>query len=155
MQLATAGDTRHYVWRTLPNGSLASAVEQGKVAALNMLGINAIYEGTLSQNVIDIFNMSFASIGSLNGEKINISKHGALNRFTIKKGKIIGAQMVGDIDNAGIISSYIKKGIDAKDLEYLKLISSGKLRFNDSPLFRQYLKSDNVKGPVYDPEEVA
>jgi NADPH-dependent 2,4-dienoyl-CoA reductase/sulfur reductase-like enzyme len=121
------------------------AVEQGKVAALNMLDINAIYEGTLSQNVIDIFDTPFASIGSLDGEKIDISKHGVVNRFTIKKGKIIGAQLVGDVDNAGLISSCIKKGLLAKDLEYLKLISSGKLRFNDSPLFRQCLENHNVK----------
>ncbi|MGQ9461211.1 MAG: NAD(P)/FAD-dependent oxidoreductase [Candidatus Bathyarchaeaceae archaeon] len=122
------------------------AVEQGRVAALNILGINAVYEGTLSQNMIDVFDTSFASIGSLDGEKINISKHGALNRFTIEKGKVIGAQLVGNVDNAGSISSCIKKGIDINDLRHLKLIFSGKLHFNISSLFRQYIENDNVKG---------
>jgi len=113
------------------------AVEQGKVAALNMLGINAIYEGTLSQNVIDVFDTPFASIGSLDGEKLGASRHGAIKRFTVKNGKVTGAQLVGDVDDAGLISSHIKKGIDIKDLDHLKLISSGKTHFNDSSLSQQ------------------
>jgi len=103
------------------------AVEQGKVATLNMIGIKAIYEGTLPQNVIDIFDTTFVSIGSLDGEKINISKDRAVIRFTVKEGKIIGCQMVGAIENAGLISSCIKKGTTIKDLEHLELIPSGKL----------------------------
>jgi hypothetical protein len=30
-----------------------------------MLGINTIYNGTLLQNIIDVFDTTFASIGSL------------------------------------------------------------------------------------------
>jgi NADPH-dependent 2,4-dienoyl-CoA reductase/sulfur reductase-like enzyme len=122
------------------------AVKQGEVAALNMLGMNAVYEGTLPGNVIDVFNTVFASIGSLDGEKIDIKKHGGIIRFTIKKEKLIGAQLIGDIDSAGLISSYIIKGIDAKHLDYLKIIPSGKLRFNDSSLSQQHhMKSNDGK----------
>lgn len=96
------------------------AVEQGKVAALNMLGINAIYEGTLSQNVVDVFETPFVSIGSLDGEKISVSRHGTIKRFTVKNGKVTGAQLVGDVDDAGIISSHIKKGINTVELDHLK-----------------------------------
>jgi NAD(P)H-nitrite reductase large subunit len=85
------------------------AVEQGKVAALNMLGINAIYEGTLPQNMVDVFDTTFASIGSLDGEKITISSHTTIKRFTVKNGEIIGAQLVGDVDEAGIISTMLKR----------------------------------------------
>jgi NAD(P)H-nitrite reductase large subunit len=85
------------------------AVEQGKIAALNMLGINAIYEGTLPQNMVDVFDTTFASIGSLDGEKITISSHTTIKRFTIKNGEIIGAQLVGDVDEAGIISTLLKR----------------------------------------------
>jgi NADPH-dependent 2,4-dienoyl-CoA reductase/sulfur reductase-like enzyme len=84
------------------------AVEQGKVAALNMLGINAIYEGTLPRNIVDVFDTPFASIGSLDGEKITLSSHTTIQRFTIKNEKIIGAQLVGDVENAGIISTILK-----------------------------------------------
>lgn len=106
------------------------AVEQGRVAALNILGIRSIYEGTLPENVIDVFGMPFASIGSLDGEKIEISKRGTLSRFTVnEEGKIIGCQMVGNIDNVGLISSFIRRGNSIKDLENLRLVSTGRLPF--------------------------
>ena len=100
-----------YVMALLP-----PAVEQGKVAALNMIGINTKYEGTLSQNMIDVFDTPFASIGSLEGDKIDIKKQGIIKRVTLKKGKIIGAQLVGDVGDAGIISSVIKNGSNINDL---------------------------------------
>jgi NADPH-dependent 2,4-dienoyl-CoA reductase/sulfur reductase-like enzyme len=103
------------------------AVEQARVAALNMLGIGAIYEGTLSQNVIDVFDTPLASIGSVDGEKIDISKRGTISRFTIKDEKVIGAQLVGEIGNAGFISSCIRKGINTKDLERLELLFPGRV----------------------------
>jgi NADPH-dependent 2,4-dienoyl-CoA reductase/sulfur reductase-like enzyme len=100
------------------------AVEHAKVAALNMLGINAIYEGTLSQNMIDIFGTALASIGSVDGEKIDILKGRTINRFTVRNELVVGAQLVGEVDNAGFISSCIKRGIGAKDL--LKLFATKK-----------------------------
>ena len=130
------------------------AVKQGDVAALNMFGMNAVYEGTLPENVIDVFDTPFVSIGSLDGEKIDIKRHGKIIRFIIKRGKVIGAQLVGDVGSAGLISSYIIKGIDAKHLDYLKIIPSGKLRFNDSSLSRQHhMKSNGAKAPVCETKE--
>ncbi|MGQ9788749.1 MAG: NAD(P)/FAD-dependent oxidoreductase [Candidatus Hadarchaeaceae archaeon] len=107
------------------------AVEQGKVAALNMVDIGAVYDGTLPENVIDVFGTSFASIGSLDGRKIDIGKKGTLSRFTVnKEGKVIGCQLVGDVNQVGIISSFIKKGGNVEDLEHIELIPSGRLLFS-------------------------
>ena len=99
------------------------AVEQGRVVALNMLGQDVAYEGALSQNMIDVFDTPFASIGSLDGEKIDVRDGKTIRRFTLKSGKVVGAQLVGDIDDAGLISSGIKRGIEVTDLEHLKLLS--------------------------------
>ena len=107
------------------------AVKQGKIAALNMLGANVVYEGALSENVIDIFGTVFASIGSLEGEKIDLKKHDGITRLTIKNEKLVGAQLVGDVDSAGLTSSYIIKEINIKHLDYLKIIHSRKLHFNN------------------------
>jgi NADPH-dependent 2,4-dienoyl-CoA reductase/sulfur reductase-like enzyme len=100
------------------------AVEQGRIAALNMLGIEAHYEGTLSQNVVDVFGTPFASIGSLDGEKVDRTTGSSISRFTIQKEKIVGCQLVGDISNAGLLSARIKKGMTVRDLE---LVSCGRL----------------------------
>jgi NADPH-dependent 2,4-dienoyl-CoA reductase/sulfur reductase-like enzyme len=104
------------------------AVEQGRVAALNMVGIGAIYDGTLPENMIDVFGTPFASIGSLDGKKIDMGKRGMVSRFTVnKEGKVIGCQLVENIDDVGLISSFIRRGGDIKDLENLKLLSTGRL----------------------------
>jgi NADPH-dependent 2,4-dienoyl-CoA reductase/sulfur reductase-like enzyme len=104
------------------------AVEQGKVAALNMVGLETTYPGTLPGNVVEVFNTTFVSIGSLEGEKINMEKGGRISRFTAnKKGRVVGCQLVENIDDAGHISSFIKRGGNIKDLENLKLLSTGRL----------------------------
>jgi len=104
------------------------AVEQGKVAALNMMGLETTYPGTLPGNVVEVFNTTFVSIGSLEGEKIDMDKKGMLSRFTVnKEGKVIGCQLIGNIDDAGHISSFIRRGGNIKDLENLKLLSTGRL----------------------------
>jgi NADPH-dependent 2,4-dienoyl-CoA reductase/sulfur reductase-like enzyme len=104
------------------------AVEQGKVAALNMVGLETTYTGTLPGNVVEVFNTTFMSIGSLEGEKIDMVKRGMLSRFTVnKEGKVIGCQLIGNIDDAGHISSFIRRGGNIKDLENLKLLSTGRL----------------------------
>ncbi|KUO40531.1 MAG: hypothetical protein APZ16_04925 [Candidatus Hadarchaeum yellowstonense] len=93
------------------------AVDQGKIAALNMLGINAIYDGTLPQNIVDVFDTTFASIGSLDGEKITVRNHTTIKRFTIKNGEIVGAQLVGDVNDAGIISNVLKRKLQKTTLK--------------------------------------
>ena len=86
-----------------------------------MLAIEAHYEGTLPQNIVDVFGTPFASIGSLEGEKIDRTTGGSISRLTIQKDKIAGCQLVGDINNAGLLSARIKRGMTVKDLE---LVSS-------------------------------
>ena len=93
-----------------------AAVEQGKIAALNMLGIEKHYEGALGQNVVDLFGTPFASIGSLDGEKTDRVTGDSLSRFTIQDGKVVGCQLVGDINNAGWLSACIKRGMAVEDL---------------------------------------
>jgi len=107
------------------------AVEQGKVAALNMVSLETTYPGTLPGNVVEVFNTTFMSIGSLEGEKIDIEKGGRISRFTVnKKGRVVGCQLIGDINQVGIISSFIKKGGNVEDLEHIELIPSGRLLFS-------------------------
>ena len=120
------------------------AVEQGRVAALNMMGTEATYQGTLPGNVIDVFGMPLASIGSLNGKKINTGRKGKIIRFTYNNiGKVIGCQLVGDVNHLGLISSYIKKGGDVDDLERLWLVSTGRLL--STRLFRQECTTAHIQ----------
>jgi len=87
------------------------AVEQGRIAALNMCGETAAYEGALPYNVINVFDVPFVSIGSLEGERVEIARHGSITRLTVRNGLIVGAQIVGDVKYAALISSSMRKGL--------------------------------------------
>lgn len=115
------------------------AIEQGKISALNMLGKNVIYEGTLSQTIIDVFDKTFVSIGSIDGEKITKRRHGVIERFTIKNGKVVGVQIFGSTENWGVISLCIKKGIEVKDLRHLKTFKNfnPRIKVNFANIFRK------------------
>lgn len=47
--------------------------------------------------------------------------NGMIKRFTVKGEKIVGAQLVGDVEDAGLVSAYIKNEINTKELGGLKL----------------------------------
>lgn len=113
-----------------------TAVEQGKIAASNILGAKQSYEGTVSRNVIDVFNTPFVTIGSINGEKITIQNEHSLKRFTIRNNKLIGVQLVNDIEDSGRLLSYIKQGGEWNEelLSFKTMIHS---RNRSTPLLRK------------------
>jgi nitrite reductase (NADH) large subunit len=102
------------------------AVEQGKVAAMNMVGKAESYQGTLPSNVIQVFDNTFVTIGSLEGKKTDLEMKGGITRLTTRNGVIVGCQMVGDVEGAGAIASFIRNGMTVKDLECLGVIPYGK-----------------------------
>jgi NADPH-dependent 2,4-dienoyl-CoA reductase/sulfur reductase-like enzyme len=102
------------------------AVEQGKIAAMNMLGKAATYAGTLPSNAIHVFDDTFVTMGSLEGQKVNVMDKGSIIRFTVRDDKIVGCQMVGDAESAGAIASCIRNGVRVKDLERMGVIPYGK-----------------------------
>ncbi len=103
------------------------AVEQGEIAALNMLGKETAYEGSLSMNSVDFFNLSCISMGATlsknEGSYEIISKIGedVYKKFVLKENRIVGMILVGDVKIAGIISALIKERIDISSIKHLLL----------------------------------
>jgi NADPH-dependent 2,4-dienoyl-CoA reductase/sulfur reductase-like enzyme len=110
------------------------AVEQGRVAAMNMVGMSSTYGGTLPSNAINVFGKTFVTMGSLDGQKTDIKKGDNLIRFTVREGSITGCQMAGNAENAGIIASCIREGFSVKDLKSLGLFPFGKIEAISSRL---------------------
>ena len=97
------------------------AVEQGRIAGINMAGGNINYTGSLGMNSIEFFGLAVVSLGiykvkedeqgyeelKVLDAKVNLYKKLILN------GKIIvGAILVGDIKNSGVFLRLIKERID-------------------------------------------
>ena len=99
------------------------AVEQGEVAALNMLGKKRAYDGSLSMNSVDFFGLASISMGITKPKEekkyeiISRTGKGLYKKFVLKDNKIVGMVLVGDIRPAGIVSALIKNKIDVSSIK--------------------------------------
>ena len=99
-----------------------NAIEQGRIAGLNITGKSTKYDGAEVINVLDIFNTPIVAMGRTAKE---IGKCEAITRFTpdtskkilVKNNKIVGLQFVGSIRNTGTFYSLMKKGTDISSIK--------------------------------------
>jgi NAD(P)H-nitrite reductase large subunit len=104
------------------NALWPSAVEEGEVAALNMLGKKASYDGSLSMNSVDFFGLASISMGVTKPKEkgyeiISRTKEDAYKKFVLKDNRITGMVLVGDIAPAGVVSALIKSKIDISGIK--------------------------------------
>jgi NADPH-dependent 2,4-dienoyl-CoA reductase/sulfur reductase-like enzyme len=99
-----------------------NAIEQGRIAGLNMAGNSTKYDGAEVVNVLDIFDTPIVAMGPTSQV---IDKSKSISRFTpqsskkliLKNNKILGLQFVGTIRNTGTFYSIMKKGSDVSGIE--------------------------------------
>jgi NAD(P)H-nitrite reductase large subunit len=121
-----AGDIAE-VWEQIEgkHGSFAiwpNAIEQGRIAGLNMTGKHTKYEGAEVVNVLDVFDVPVVAMGRISKD---IGKCKAISRVTphtykkilLKKNRLVGLQFVGSIRNVGTFYSIMKKGSDISGIE--------------------------------------
>ena len=106
------------------NGLWPAAVEQGEIAALNMLGKKTPYNGALSMNSVDFFGLASISMGITKpkGEGYEIiSKTGknTYKKFVLKENRIVGMVLVGEVKIAGVVSALIRNRIDALSIKHV------------------------------------
>jgi NAD(P)H-nitrite reductase large subunit len=108
------------------NALWPSAVEQGEIAALNMFGKGVRYDGSLSMNSVDFFDLASISMGvtkpkEKDYEVISKTAGNVYKKFILKDNKIVGMVLVGDIRVAGIISALIRNKIDVSSIKHILL----------------------------------
>lgn len=95
-------------------GNWITAVEQGEIAALNMLGNDVKYEGSIKNNTTEVFGVDVAVIGYFDNNSSNVvvyhNKQQDIFRkvFLDESRKIIGVTMVGNTNDAGLYYNMIK-----------------------------------------------
>lgn len=97
------------------NPILPNAVKQGRIAALNMMGIKCSYRGNIEMNSIQLFDLPVISIGLVNNQRNQfeeITHYNSYNnnykRFLFDGDLLVGAVMIGNIKNAGVYYQIIK-----------------------------------------------
>jgi NADPH-dependent 2,4-dienoyl-CoA reductase/sulfur reductase-like enzyme len=102
-------------YATWPN-----AVEQGRVAGLNMAGVYTPYVGAEVVNVLDVFDVPVVAMGykSVEGcREISRDTPQGFRKILLKDDKIIGLQFIGTIWNTGVFYTFMKRKTDISDVE--------------------------------------
>jgi len=99
------------------------AVQQGRLAGMNMAGFQAAYSGSLFRNAMEIFGLPFISIGIHRVQSganwdVLIRRDGLCYRKLVyRDGKLVGVQLVGDVREAGALQAEIRRGAVTDELE--------------------------------------
>jgi NAD(P)H-nitrite reductase large subunit len=94
-----------------------TAVEHGRMAALNMAGVPTPHRGSLNMNVLDTMGLVSSSFGLWQGKKGGASTtavdDGAYKylRLEFDDDRLVGAQSVGLTDHVGILRGLIQTGL--------------------------------------------
>lgn len=97
--------------RLLP--SWPNAVNGGRVAGHNLVGVPRRFRGLEAVNVVRVFDVPVASFGARAGERALVRREGtAVRKLAIRDGRIVGGQLVGDVDRTGLWYELMKKGRD-------------------------------------------
>ncbi|MCK4601116.1 MAG: FAD-dependent oxidoreductase, partial [Phycisphaerae bacterium] len=97
------------------------AVEQGRVAAENILGKDSTLRGGTSMNSFTIGELALISCGltgarekTEGAEELAFKGPGGRQsrRFIIKDNRLVGFALVGNVANAGVLTSLVAKGVD-------------------------------------------
>lgn len=120
----TAGDVAESFDLTLEGYSVNAlwpvAVEQGKIAGANMAGDNINYEGSLGMNSLEFFGLPTISLGIFKAKensgfqelKISDTKSNIYKKLVLKNNLLVGAVLVGNINNSGLFLRLIREKID-------------------------------------------
>ena len=94
-----------------------TAVEHGRLAALNMAGIPTPHRGSLNMNVLDTMGLISSSFGLWQGARGTASARQVdepgyrYMRLEFDGDRLVGAQCVGHTENVGILRGLIQTGV--------------------------------------------
>jgi nitrite reductase (NADH) large subunit len=93
-----AGDVAEF--NGMPFGIWPAAMDQGKIAGLNMAGVDTVYTGTTMANTLKVVGIDLASAGDIDAdnkyESKTVSNENTYKKIVLDNNKIIGCIMLGD-----------------------------------------------------------
>ncbi len=97
------------------NAIWPEALNQGRVAGLNMAGVPTAYEGSLAMNVTAVLHNPIASIGLWNPQNGDYQVHAirddqtrTYRKLVFEGDQLVGAMLLGRYDDAGILHNMIR-----------------------------------------------
>lgn len=109
-----AGDcaeTLDFLGQRALNAVISTAIETGRLAALNMLGHPVVYSGSMNANVLIVFGQACFSVGALQGERIERRVDKVVETYFLQDSRLVGAQFLGETPAAAQAQQAIRRGI--------------------------------------------
>jgi nitrite reductase (NADH) large subunit len=114
-----AGDVAEF--KGMPYGIWPAAMEQGKIAGINMAGGDALYSGTTMANKLKVAGIDLASAGEIDSdgkfESKIVSIEKVYKKIVLDNDRIIGCIMLGDTK---AFSRITKMMSEKKDVSTIK-----------------------------------
>ncbi len=121
-----AGDVVEF--KGITYGIWPAAMEQGKVAGINMTGGVEIYKGTTMANILKVAGTDLASAGDIDAdgkrETILYVGEGLYKKLVLDGGRIIGCIMLGDTEGFGSVTKLMSQKIDVSSVKD-RILSKG------------------------------
>ncbi len=93
------------------NAVISTAIETGRLAALNMLGHPVAYGGSMNANVLIAFGQACFSLGTLQGERVQRRVGNVVETYILQDSRLVGAQFLGETPAAAQAQQAIRRGI--------------------------------------------
>ncbi len=114
-----AGDVAEF--RGMPYGIWPAAMEQGKIAGMNMAGGEATYNGTTMANTLKVVGVDLASAGNIDAENEFESKvatdEDQYKKIVLEDNQIIGCIMLGDTKGFNEITKMMSEKRDVSQIK--------------------------------------
>lgn len=106
-----------------PHAIYPEALKQGEVIAYNILGERVEYEGGVNMNSLYHFKLPLISEGVMIGEiepdeEIVFKKGNIIRKISIKDGKLLRFELVGDKKGAGLLHTLLIKRENVENIKY-------------------------------------
>jgi nitrite reductase (NADH) large subunit len=102
----------------LVHAIFTNAVEQGKVAGMNLAGYPVAYEGAERMNSLKHLGLPIMAAGEKQGDRILREQHKqSLRTIYLRENRLVGFQLVGDIKAAGVLHALMMQKSDISRLE--------------------------------------
>lgn len=118
------------------------AVEQGRIAGLNMVGQKTRYAGSIRMNSIGNFiglpavSMGIISVHGHEFQEIKRKAKDTYRKIVLRDGRIVGAILVGQTQKAGLYTTLLRKKVDVSN--HVPLLMSDRVNFADlMPLIKE------------------
>jgi nitrite reductase (NADH) large subunit len=113
-----AGDVAEY--KGMPYGIWPAAMEQGKIAGINMAGGNMTYDGTTMANTLKVAGVDLASAGNIDAENefeaMVKTEGGVYRKIVIKDNHIVGCIMLGETKGFNQITKMMAEKTDISQI---------------------------------------